>query len=251
MSTLARIQPMPELTADQHNALRADIEAHGVIVPIVLDQHGRILDGNNRAKIANELGIHCPSEIRFVADDAEAHDLAVALNCARRHLTREQVRHVIAAEIIRRPDDSDRALARRIGCSPSTVGAVRNPAVSNLDTSTTMGRGDAQALTAQIRETITAARDGLSEITMMLLSNRVAPAEIVMALTMQKRRFEHGFDPETSTVAAAAMFDPILDYLLDPDSVEEWRPHWDHDTFEPLTDAEKNEVLDLLAGGAS
>jgi hypothetical protein len=65
-------------------------------------------------------------------DDDDAIDLAVTLNCARRHLTREQVRDVITNEIARRPGDSDRAIARRVGCSPSTVGAVRHP-VSNLD----------------------------------------------------------------------------------------------------------------------
>lgn len=127
------IQPMPDLTGDQLDALRADIEAHGVRVPVVKDQHGRILDGNNRAAIADQLGIDYPVEVVQVADDDEAHDIAVSLNCARRHLTREQVRELIITEHERRPDDSDRAIARRVGCSPSTVAAALRP-VSNLDT---------------------------------------------------------------------------------------------------------------------
>jgi hypothetical protein len=119
------IQPMPELTSEEFDALRADIAAHGVLVPIVRDQHGRIIDGNHRAAIAQELGIDCAATVIEVADDDDALDRAVSLNCARRHLTREQRRDLIEAEIRRRPDDSDRAIARRVGCSPSTVGTVR------------------------------------------------------------------------------------------------------------------------------
>lgn len=130
-----RFQPMPDLNPEQYESLRADIEARGIIVPVVLDQYGRTLDGHNRQRIAAELGIACPTEVRHVADDDEAADLAVILNCARRHLTREQVRALVASEAARRPDDSDRAIARRVGCSPSTVASVLRPQVSNLDTS--------------------------------------------------------------------------------------------------------------------
>jgi ParB-like chromosome segregation protein Spo0J len=135
------IQPMPALDAEELDALRADIEANGVLVPVVKDQHGRILDGNHRAAIATELGMDYPTVTVTVADDEDAWDKAVSLNCARRHLTREQRRELVTAEIIRRPNDSDRAIARRVGCSPSTVGSVRAER-----------RQWAEELTAQIRE---------------------------------------------------------------------------------------------------
>jgi hypothetical protein len=118
-------QPMPDLSDEQFDALRADIAANGVLTPVVNDQHGRIIDGNHRAAIATELGIDYPERVVEVADDDAAMTLAVTLNCARRHLTREQVRTVIGDEIRRRPDDSDRTIARRAGCSPTTVGTVR------------------------------------------------------------------------------------------------------------------------------
>ncbi len=138
-------QPMPELAPEEYEALKADITANGIIVPVVVDQHGRVLDGHNRKAIAVELGIECPVAVREVTDDDDAIDLAVTLNCARRHLSREQVREVIANEIERRPDDSDRAIARRVGCSPSTVAMVRALAagraqVSNLDSGPAAGR---------------------------------------------------------------------------------------------------------------
>jgi hypothetical protein len=127
-------QPMPPLTADEYAALRDDNAARGVLVPITVDQHGRLLDGHHRRRIANELGVKCPTEVRPVADDDEAWDLALTLNANRRHLSREQKRELVRAEIARRPGDSDRAIARRVGCSPSTVGAVRGGQVSKLDT---------------------------------------------------------------------------------------------------------------------
>ncbi|WP_261898179.1 ParB N-terminal domain-containing protein [Mycobacterium marinum] len=116
---------MPELSAEQLDALRSDIAANGVLIPVVKDQHGRIIDGHNRAAIATELGIDYPVQAVQVIDDDDAYDRALALNCGRRHLSREQVRDLITSEIRRKPDDSDRAIARRIGCSPTTVGTAR------------------------------------------------------------------------------------------------------------------------------
>jgi len=130
------IQPMPELSPDQLDALKADIMKNGIRVPVVKDQHGRVIDGHNRAAIADELGIHVPVEIITIADDEAAYETALTLNCARRHLTREQIRALIGTEIQRRPGDSDRAIARRIGCDHKTVGSVRGgeiPHLSRLD----------------------------------------------------------------------------------------------------------------------
>jgi len=130
------IQPMPELSPDQLDALKADIMKNGIRVPVVKDQLGRVIDGHNRRRIADELGIHVPVEIITVASDEAAYDTALTLNCARRHLTREQIRALIGTEIRRRPGDSDRAIARRIGCDHKTVGSVRGgeiPHLSRLD----------------------------------------------------------------------------------------------------------------------
>jgi hypothetical protein len=120
-----QFQPMPELTPDEYAALRDDIAARGILVSVVVDQHGRLIDGHHRRRVCDELGVDCPTTVRHVADDNEALDIAVAVNAARRHLTREQKRDLIRSEIARRPDDSDRTIARRVGCDHKTVGAVR------------------------------------------------------------------------------------------------------------------------------
>jgi ParB-like chromosome segregation protein Spo0J len=133
VSALEPHQVMPSLSDEEYAALKADIDERGVLVPVVVDQDGNILDGHHRQRIATELGIEYPTEVRQVGDEEEAREVAFMLNLARRHLTREQKRALIQAEIDHDPALSDRKIARRLRCSPSTVGAVRNGGVSNLD----------------------------------------------------------------------------------------------------------------------
>lgn len=121
----ADYQVMPPLTTEEYAALEAEILARGILVPILVDQHGNILDGHHRHDITTKHGLDCPRETRHVEDDEHARDIAFTLNLARRHLTREQKRALIVAEITRRPDDSDRAIGRRLACDHKTVGAVR------------------------------------------------------------------------------------------------------------------------------
>lgn len=64
-------QVMPALSEEEYAALGDDIARHGVMVPIVVDQHGRILDGHHRDQIATELGIDAPREVRHVATTAK------------------------------------------------------------------------------------------------------------------------------------------------------------------------------------
>ncbi|MWA02178.1 hypothetical protein F8568_017710 [Actinomadura sp. LD22] len=118
-------QLMPPLTAEEYSALRDDIRERGVMVPVVKDQHGNTLDGHHRQQIADELGITYRVDIVQVRDDDEARSLARMYNLARRHLTREQKRQLIADEITADPDRSDRAIARLLGCDHKTVGSVR------------------------------------------------------------------------------------------------------------------------------
>jgi ParB/Sulfiredoxin domain len=125
MSQDELFQIMPPLSTDQEAALRASIEARGVVQPILVDQHGRIIDGHHRKRIADELGIDCPVELQNIASDDEGKDLAVELNAARRNLNERQTRQLIIEETERKPDESARGLAERIGCSHPTVLTVR------------------------------------------------------------------------------------------------------------------------------
>lgn len=235
-------QPMPELSDDQFRTLRDNIKARGILVPIVVDQHGRILDGHNRFRIATELGIEYPTEVREVRDDQDAGDIAVELNCSRRHLTREQVRQVIHGEILRRPDDSDRAIARRVGCSPSTVASVRRPEVSKLDT---LSVEEAEERTREIGKHFWAIADDLYALVQQLLSNGIPAAEVLMALTVGKAAFAADEEMVMAPVADL-IYDPLIRHTIDPKTQEFWRPHYEHETFLPMAQAEIDSMLDAL-----
>lgn len=121
----ALFQVMPPLADDEYDALLLDIREHGITVPVVYDQHGRIVDGHHRVMIAERLRIDVPSVVREYASDEDARSAAYALNLHRRHLSREQRRELLAASIKADPGLSDRQHAARAGVAPSTAGAER------------------------------------------------------------------------------------------------------------------------------
>lgn len=116
---MRELQLFPALDAATEAALRASIVRFGVIVPIVKDQHGRIIDGHHRARIAEELGAPYRVDEITVADDEEAREVARTLNADRRHLTEDQRREVHIA--LRQDGHSYRAIARVTGVDPMTV----------------------------------------------------------------------------------------------------------------------------------
>jgi hypothetical protein len=127
-------QLLPPLSEEEHAALVADIQANGILVPVIVDQHEAVIDGHHRQQIADELGIECPKVVREFSSDDERYEFALGLNLKRRHLSREQMRQLIAGECARTPDASDREIARRLGVSHRTVATVRRPEVDNLST---------------------------------------------------------------------------------------------------------------------
>jgi transposase-like protein len=100
-------------------ALRASIKRFGVIVPVVIDQRGRIIDGHHRKRIADELGLRVNQTVRRVRDDAEAEELARTLNEDRRQLDIEDRRRVVAD--LRSEGHSLRAIAGAVGVDAATV----------------------------------------------------------------------------------------------------------------------------------
>lgn len=118
-------QLLPALSAEEHAALRADIEAYGIRVPVDVDENGQVLDGHHRKQIAASLGIHCPTRVVAGLTEEEKRHHALAVNAHRRMLTREQRRALVVAEFERDPSRSDRAIGRLCGVDHKTVAAVR------------------------------------------------------------------------------------------------------------------------------
>lgn len=116
---MSETQTFPPLDSATEAALRESIRRFGVIVPVVLDQHGRIIDGHHRTRLAGEEGIELPTRVREVADDDELRDLAATLNLDRRHLPTKRRREIVAA--LRSEGHSLRAIAGAVGVDDKTV----------------------------------------------------------------------------------------------------------------------------------
>ena len=86
----------PMLDAAGQDALRADIQQHGVHEPVILFD-GRILDGRNRYMAARDLGLDFPVA-DFDGTDADALAYVLSTNLHRRHLTESQ-RAAVAAKL--------------------------------------------------------------------------------------------------------------------------------------------------------
>lgn len=107
------------LDAATKAALTESIKRFGVLVPVVRDQHGNVLDGHHRAAIADELGVKYPVSVLNVADEDEGRAIAVTLNADRRQLDAAQRREVV--QHLRAQGHSQRATADALGVGLGTV----------------------------------------------------------------------------------------------------------------------------------
>src|SRR4029079_9661961 len=92
---LAHTGAAPPLSDEQRDALREDIGENGVEAPVVgEDRDGRIevFDGANRVRIAAELGLEVPLDLRDGLTEQQKDELAFRLNYNRRHHGRDERR---------------------------------------------------------------------------------------------------------------------------------------------------------------
>ena len=86
----------PAMPPDEYEALKQDVKAHGVLVPIVV-YAGEIIDGRHRWQAAQETGKKCPKtewEPTSASPDdidAELWGYLLSLNSKRRHLDKSQL----------------------------------------------------------------------------------------------------------------------------------------------------------------
>jgi len=108
------------LSAEEYEALKADIAQRGVQVPVEYDEDGNILDGYHRVRACQELGItDWPKVVRRGLTEEQKIEHALALNLHRRHLTREQRRELVVR--LRQQGWSLRRIAERLGVHHDTV----------------------------------------------------------------------------------------------------------------------------------
>jgi len=116
---MSTYQLFPTLDPATKEALTESIRRWGVVVPIVIDQHGQIIDGHHRKQIADELDVDVDIVVREVADEDESRQLALTLNTDRRQMDTEQRREIVAH--LREQGHSLRAIAGAVGVSTTTV----------------------------------------------------------------------------------------------------------------------------------
>jgi hypothetical protein len=141
MSTVIEIrdtgkyQLLPAMSAAELQALQADIAERGVVVPLDIDETGEIIDGHHRyaAWLALKKNEPPPVIVRAGLSEQEKRAFARKNNILRRHLTREQVRAVIATQLIDTPNWADNRIAKEIGVDGKTVESVRDELLSTSE----------------------------------------------------------------------------------------------------------------------
>ena len=121
-----KYQVMPSMPPEQFEALKADIAERGVLVPIDVDEQGYLLDGHHRYRACTELGItDFPTVVRPGLTEEERRIFARKSNMLRRHLSRKQVRELIAEQLKDTPSWANNRIAQVLGADSKTVKAVR------------------------------------------------------------------------------------------------------------------------------
>ena len=125
--TNEKYQLLPELPPEQFAALKADIAARGVMVAVIVDEFGTIIDGHNRVSACRELGINdYPVDVRSGLSETDKRALSRQLNVLRRHLSRKQVRALIVEQVRETPEWANNRIAQMLAVDDKTVASVRD-----------------------------------------------------------------------------------------------------------------------------
>jgi hypothetical protein len=111
---------------EQFEALKADIAERGVLTPIDVDDTGAILDGHHRYRACVELGLReFPTVVRLGLSEDEKRAFARKSNALRRHLTRAQVRQLVADQLRDTPEWANSRIGSALGVDSKTVASIR------------------------------------------------------------------------------------------------------------------------------
>lgn len=159
----------PLLEGDDRDQLRGDIAENGQLEPIVL-LDGKVLDGQNRYRICQELGIE-PKTSVYTGDDPLGFVLSKNLN--RRHLTESQ-KAMIAAELAGwdlgvnqfsegcSRVNTRKAIGRRLGIGATIISyakSIRKNGVPEVVEAVVNGELSASAAVEIVKETEDVQRD--------------------------------------------------------------------------------------------
>jgi ParB-like chromosome segregation protein Spo0J len=126
-----KYQVMPPLTPEEYHGLKGDIAENGVLVSVVQDEEGTIIDGHYRVQAYQQLEAEgriaggYPVDVRSGLTEDEKRDLAWRLNMQRRHLNQAQKQKAIIAKLKESPQWSDNRIAQLLGVDHKTVRVQR------------------------------------------------------------------------------------------------------------------------------
>lgn len=88
------VELLPPLSAEEYDALKADIESSFIRQPILVDEDGNVLDGHHRLRIAIETDTAIRHEVVSGLSPAEKEAFVFRCNFTRRNLSPDQKREV-------------------------------------------------------------------------------------------------------------------------------------------------------------
>lgn len=281
---MTSFQLFDALDAATEAALRASIEEFGVLVPVVKDQHGNVLDGHHRSRLADELGVSYRVDIIVCEDDDHARRIAATLNTDRRHLDKDQ-RQAVVLRLASIRDahgvqvHSPNAIADALGVSLDTIQRDVNELtdVGKLEPPTHVRGRDGKAYPAK-KPTVVAAKNAkeaeraqqaLSTASDVLPAGRVIDVKRAERISREHAADQRRAEPlEPATVHGLVdirhgdlrdALDDIPDGSVDaiitdpPYPAPFWRPHSDFNVYEPLGELAQrilrpNGVLAVMIG---
>lgn len=113
-----KYQNMPDITGEKWEEFKRDIQANGIKVAVLYDEDGNILDGHQRVRACEELGIaEFPKEVRTGLSEKAKYVLAMSLNYHRRQLTPQQQHEInkqAEADYQRRKADGEKVSREQV-----------------------------------------------------------------------------------------------------------------------------------------
>lgn len=151
----------PLIQGADFEAFVQDIGANGQMEPAVLDEQGRLLDGRNRARACERLGITLKVRTYLGADPV---GFVVSHNLHRRHLTDSQ-RAMIAGRLANRPS------GHRDGMVPKSGGSYEHPAKKRSDAASLLN-----VSTSSVQKAKVVLRDGTEALAHLVADGHVPVA---------------------------------------------------------------------------
>src|SRR5208283_2636959 len=117
---------LPPLPPQEYAQLRDSIRERGVLQPILITADHVLIDGHERWKAIQELGLtRYPLRVVGNLDEPERKELAIRLNVERRHLSRAERQRLLELILRDAPAKSSREVADMLKVNQSTVSRTR------------------------------------------------------------------------------------------------------------------------------